>query len=37
VVLVGLGSLAFHLLADRVGLLADVVPIDVFMLVSALP
>jgi hypothetical protein len=33
VFLIGLGSLAFHLLADRVGLLADVVPIDVFMLV----
>ena len=28
-----LSSLAFHLLADRVALLADVVPIDVFMLV----
>lgn len=33
IVLIGLGSLAFHLLADRAGLLADVVPIDVFMLV----
>ena len=33
VFLIGLGSLAFHLLADRVALLADVVPIDVFMLV----
>jgi hypothetical protein len=33
VLLIGLGSLAFHLLADRVALLADVVPIDVFMLV----
>jgi hypothetical protein len=33
VFLIGLGSLAFHLLADRVAMLADVVPIDVFMLV----
>lgn len=33
VFLIGLGSLAFHLLADRVAQLADVVPIDVFMLV----
>jgi hypothetical protein len=31
--LIGLGSLAFHLLADRASLFADVVPIDVFMLV----
>jgi hypothetical protein len=33
VFLIGLGSLAFHLLADRASLLADVVPIDVFLLV----
>jgi hypothetical protein len=33
VFLIGLGSLAFHLLADRASLLADVIPIDVFMLV----
>ena len=33
VFLIGLGSLAFHLLADGASLLADVVPIDVFMLV----
>jgi hypothetical protein len=33
VFLIGLGSLAFHLLADRGSLLADVVPIDVFLLV----
>jgi len=33
VFLIGLGSLAFHLLADRAAMLADVVPIDVFMLV----
>jgi hypothetical protein len=33
VLLIGLGSLAFHLLADRASLFADVVPIDVFMLV----
>jgi Ceramidase len=33
VFLIGLGSLAFHLMADRVAMLADVVPIDVFMLV----
>jgi hypothetical protein len=33
VFLIGLGSFAFHLLADRVALLADLVPIDVFMLV----
>jgi hypothetical protein len=33
VFVIGLGSLAFHLLADRASLLADVIPIDVFMLV----
>lgn len=33
VFVIGLGSLAFHLLADRVSMLADVIPIDVFMLV----
>jgi hypothetical protein len=33
VVLIGLGSLAFHLFADRATLFADVVPIDIFMLV----
>jgi hypothetical protein len=33
VFVVGLGSLAFHLLADRASLLADVIPIDLFMLV----
>jgi len=33
VFLVGLGSLAFHVLADKASMLADVVPIDVFMLV----
>jgi mono/diheme cytochrome c family protein len=33
VFLIGLGSLAFHLLADKGTLLADVIPIDVFMLV----
>ena len=33
VFVVGLGILAFHLLADRASLLADVVPIDLFMLV----
>jgi hypothetical protein len=33
VFLVGIGSLAFHVVADRATLLADVVPIDVFMLV----
>jgi len=33
VFLIGLGSLAFHLLADGASLLADVIPIDVFMLV----
>jgi len=33
VLVIGLGSLAFHLLADRASLFADVVPIDVFMLV----
>ncbi|MGC1181104.1 MAG: ceramidase domain-containing protein [Methyloceanibacter sp.] len=33
VFLIGLGSLAFHLLADRAAMLADMVPIDVFMLV----
>lgn len=33
VFLVGLGSLSFHLLADKGTMLADVVPIDLFMLV----
>src|SRR5262249_21473346 len=33
VFLIGLGSLAFHVLADKASMLADVVPIDVFMLV----
>jgi hypothetical protein len=33
VFVIGLGSLAFHLLADRASLLADVIPIDLFMLV----
>jgi hypothetical protein len=33
VFLIGLGSLSFHLLADRASLLADVIPINVFMLV----
>jgi hypothetical protein len=33
VLVIGLGSLAFHLLADRASLFANVVPIDVFMLV----
>ncbi len=33
VFLIGLGSLAFHLLADRASMLADVIPIDLFMLV----
>jgi hypothetical protein len=33
VFLIGLGSLAFHLLADRGSQLADVIPIDLFMLV----
>lgn len=33
VLLIGLGSLAFHVLADRASLFADVVPINVFMLV----
>lgn len=33
VFLIGLGSLAFHLFADKATLLADVVPIDMFMLV----
>jgi hypothetical protein len=33
VFLVGLGSLAFHLLADKGSLLADVIPINLFMLV----
>jgi hypothetical protein len=33
VFLVGIGSLAFHLFADRATLLADVIPIDMFMLV----
>ena len=33
VFLIGLGSLSFHLLADRASLFADVIPINVFMLV----
>jgi hypothetical protein len=33
VFLIGLGSLSFHLLADRASMLADVIPINVFMLV----
>jgi hypothetical protein len=33
VLLIGLGSLAFHVLADHASMFADVVPIDVFMLV----
>jgi Ceramidase len=33
VFVIGLGSIAFHLLADRASLLADVIPIDVFLLV----
>ena len=33
VLLIGLGSLAFHLFATRAAQLADVIPIDVFMLV----
>lgn len=33
VFLIGLGSLAFHLYADKATLLADVVPINLFMLV----
>jgi len=33
VFLIGLGSLSFHLFADKGTLLADVIPIDVFMLV----
>jgi hypothetical protein len=33
VFLVGLGSLAFHLYADKATLLADVIPINLFMLV----
>jgi hypothetical protein len=33
VFLIGIGSLSFHLLADRASMLADVIPINVFMLV----
>jgi hypothetical protein len=33
VFLIGLGSLSFHLLADRASLFGDVIPIDMFMLV----
>jgi hypothetical protein len=33
VILIGLGSLAFHLLATEAAELADVIPIDIFMLV----
>lgn len=33
VFLIGLGSLAFHLFADKATLLADVIPINLFMLV----
>jgi hypothetical protein len=37
VFVIGLGSIAFHLLADRASLLADVIPIDVFLLVCVPP